>query len=580
MNKYTIRTETETIYTDKVEVLEKNNFNISYVFVRENHILYRILNGDETELQPDALLLCNEDGTEKQMCQYAHFNTAQEAFDCVNYNTKQATEILKALQSIERPDDENDMDTEDVRPRVYTANFLFNYFGGDYVGDKKIVGAGVDVAFRPYKKGQLVKFCSEKETYFTVEKESRIIGIRKEKIYLQDAVSVSFDREKLVKLTIHKDVVRTICEHFGWDKLDISISEYELDYEEREYGTIEGIMISFCNYEITLLTSGNKVWKRKNAGCHSVNTKYVRMYRIKSVELVEKKKPDFDLDVVDEYKYYHDRNTPKIDWNEKTEIRRKRRELDKANFKEVYKDVPFETSHVFGIICGCRLYYPFQNEGVSAEIYIVQNNGNHAEKVPCKVGTPYPNKNSYHAYNYNEKGSDCWLYTYLPDEKKEYEHVSIVCVWTVKLLINEKKTDIKFVHIYQIGNINSAQDEYNFHFIDISYAPIFGYGNELLTNENSSLMESIMDNDSLFILYQNEDVIRPIKESEDDEVYAFIAQQALAHFSAKELMEMLSSDNSSLPVEVAVEKEDVLQGYYSSSWKKVKPRFEFTLLEK
>ena len=66
MNKYTIRTETETIYTDKVEVLEKNNFNISYVVVRENHILYRILNGDETELQPDALLLCNEDGTEKQ----------------------------------------------------------------------------------------------------------------------------------------------------------------------------------------------------------------------------------------------------------------------------------------------------------------------------------------------------------------------------------------------------------------------------------------------------------------------------------------------------------------------------------
>lgn len=95
MSKYAIRTETETIYTDKVEVLEKNNFNISYVFVRENHILYRILNGDETELQPDALMLCNEDGTVKQMCQYAHFNTAQEAFECVSYNTKRATEILK-----------------------------------------------------------------------------------------------------------------------------------------------------------------------------------------------------------------------------------------------------------------------------------------------------------------------------------------------------------------------------------------------------------------------------------------------------------------------------------------------------
>lgn len=104
---------------------------------------------------------------------------------------------MEALQSIERPDEEDDMNTEnsnDTRPRVYTANFLFNYFGGDYVGDKKIVGAGVDVAFRPYKKGQLVKFCSEKETYFTIEKESRIIGIRKEEIYLQDAVNVSFDR--------------------------------------------------------------------------------------------------------------------------------------------------------------------------------------------------------------------------------------------------------------------------------------------------------------------------------------------------------------------------------------------------
>ena len=63
-------------------------------------------------------------------------------------------------------------------------------------------------------------------------------------------------------------------------------------------------------------------------------------------------------------------------------------------------------------------------------------------------------------------------------------------------------------------------------------------------------------------------------------VYAFFAEQGLAHFSAKDLMDLLSSDNSSLPVEVAVEIEDVLQGYYSSSWKKVKPRFEFTLLEK
>ncbi len=72
----------------------------------------------------------------------------------------------------------------------------------------------------------------------------------------------------------------------------------------------------------------------KNAGCHSANTKYVRMYRIKSVELIEKKKPDFDLDVVDEYKYYHDRNTPKLDWNEKQKLGGNEGNLTKQTLKK------------------------------------------------------------------------------------------------------------------------------------------------------------------------------------------------------------------------------------------------------
>ena len=48
-------------------------------------------------------------------------------------------------------------------------------------------------------------------------------------------------------------------------------SKYEIGDRlrvESEDGTIEGIMISVLNHEITLLTSGNKVWKRKNASCH------------------------------------------------------------------------------------------------------------------------------------------------------------------------------------------------------------------------------------------------------------------------------------------------------------------------
>lgn len=43
LSKYTIRTEAETIFTDKVKMLEKSDMNITYIYVEENHILYRII---------------------------------------------------------------------------------------------------------------------------------------------------------------------------------------------------------------------------------------------------------------------------------------------------------------------------------------------------------------------------------------------------------------------------------------------------------------------------------------------------------------------------------------------------------
>lgn len=42
--------------------------------------------------------------------------------------------------------------------KTYVANYLFNYFGGDKVGDKLIRGATIDVAIRPYKNGKLIQF--------------------------------------------------------------------------------------------------------------------------------------------------------------------------------------------------------------------------------------------------------------------------------------------------------------------------------------------------------------------------------------------------------------------------------------
>lgn len=42
--------------------------------------------------------------------------------------------------------------------KTYVANYLFNYFGEDKVGDKLIRGATIDVAIRPYKNGKLIQF--------------------------------------------------------------------------------------------------------------------------------------------------------------------------------------------------------------------------------------------------------------------------------------------------------------------------------------------------------------------------------------------------------------------------------------
>ena len=48
--KYILRTETDTLYLDKL--IQKEEF----IYVEGTGILYRILEDDETELQPDALL--------------------------------------------------------------------------------------------------------------------------------------------------------------------------------------------------------------------------------------------------------------------------------------------------------------------------------------------------------------------------------------------------------------------------------------------------------------------------------------------------------------------------------------------
>lgn len=233
--KYILRTETNTLYFDNITQREE------FVYVEDTGILYRILEDDEMELQPDALL-DTSDNSEKQkrLCQYGHFQSAEKAFHCVEYNKAAANEMLEELKKIDAENKDKQDNAEPVSeinetPKTYTASYLFNYFGGDHVGDKLITGVGFDVAFRPYKDNKLVQFRSEKETYFYVEKKSRLIGVRRTAVYITDAVKVSFDRDELVKLTRNEDLIRIICDHFGWNRLDIEIVGYELDYAETKW---------------------------------------------------------------------------------------------------------------------------------------------------------------------------------------------------------------------------------------------------------------------------------------------------------------------------------------------------------
>ena len=69
--------------------------------------------------------------------------------------------------------------------KTYVANYLFNYFGGDKVGDKLIRGDTIDVAIRPYKNGKLIQFDPKTDPE------------------LFEIVDVSFDKSNIYKIKIH-----------------------------------------------------------------------------------------------------------------------------------------------------------------------------------------------------------------------------------------------------------------------------------------------------------------------------------------------------------------------------------------
>ena len=76
-----------------------------------------------------------------------------------------------------------------------------------------------------------------------------------------------------------------------------------------------------------------------------------------------------------------------------------------------------------------------------------------------------------------------------------------------------------------------------------------------------------MDFDAMFLLNSDENTIISIKGSQKDKIYSFLAQQAIGKSSL---------EGKKMPVvEVFVDKDNVLEGYYSDSWRNCRSRYKF-----
>ena len=356
--------------------------------------------------------------------------------------------------------------------------------------------------------------------------------------------------------------------------------DYELGDKiqvEMDNGKVySGLLMRNTWCDIDLLVSGSKIWKNRQ------NLKYFNFNNMKTLTLIEKRNQEFDIDKADpEYLCHKRENEDGVDYSDVDTNGIETRNKNKAAFESVYPDVSFDDSHVICIENGCSLFFPFTNGGVSAEVYLVQKNGMNAKKIECKVGRPYPNKCSYHAYNSKDKEyNDVDLYTYLPDANAEYHDVYIVCVWTVDMIEDYGK-DLKFVQMYEIGTIEPQVGKKNTHFITMNISSICGH-NDLFTKEHQYELEKIMDRKSVFFLNAMDDayVITPLKESDDEGSLCFLAEQALSHFDIKEMLQSLIIDGVEAEhIEVTVDYEDVSPGYFSGNYRKGRKGYQFKMLE-
>lgn len=103
-----------------------------------------------------------------------------------------------------------------VEPKIIAYEYLLNYFGEDTFNDKKVLGASISIAIKPFVDGKEVRFTHEPKC---------------ERYYLSDIFNVSFNRDKIfiVKKDDIADSLFRSVNH--WDEIIHEVVGYTLDHE-------------------------------------------------------------------------------------------------------------------------------------------------------------------------------------------------------------------------------------------------------------------------------------------------------------------------------------------------------------
>lgn len=104
----------------------------------------------------------------------------------------------------------------DKEMKTIAYEYLFNYFGGDKLENKTVTGASIQLAIRPYKNGNEVKFENGEEPSV-------------KDFFLFQVFDVSFDKENVFNINRNIFIDNLFRIAYGFDEIKTEIIGYSLD---------------------------------------------------------------------------------------------------------------------------------------------------------------------------------------------------------------------------------------------------------------------------------------------------------------------------------------------------------------